>query len=335
MTTPAPTERVDATVIDPGGSIQAAFDAGARTVQLRAGSYPGGVVLPSGARLVGAGAGRTELVPGRVAASDVPPLHDAPDAVDHGVVAHRVSDVAVEGLTIRGFSGAALYAHTVRGVHLRDVEAADNTVWGIYLRESTDLDVRDCRASGSRYAGIALAFCHGSDCEVADCETSGNAYGVFVDNSSRTRVRRVRAHGNAAGVLMLHQTYPGEPEGGVTDCAVADCELTGNGLSAGIDDEPETLGAAGPPMSGIGLAMIGVQRVTVTGNRITGNHPGGFSVMGAALVVGSSADWGGSDPADISVERNIIRDNSPADIDVDPDAAHLCDNTIGTSEGTS
>jgi hypothetical protein len=315
----------------PGESIQSALDSGARFIRLAEGVYTGGVVLPDGVRLVGAGSGKTVLTPGAVQESAVPALHDAPAAVDHAITVHAVSDVAVEGLTLRGFSGAGVYAHTATGLRLTDVESDGNRVWGIYLRESTALEVTGCRASGSQYGGIALAFCSAAEADIVDCESTANAFGVFIDNSSRARVRRVRSHGNAAGVLMLHQTYPGEPEGGVTDCLVADCDLTGNSLAAGGDD-PEALGAAGPPMSGVGLAMIGVQRVAVVGNRITGNHPGGPSVMGAAFVVGSSADFGGSASADNTVEWNTISGNTPADVQADESGLRMVNNVIGEPE---
>ena len=314
--------------VTPGESIHSALDSGASVIRLAEGVYPGGVVLRDGVRLIGAGSGKTVIVPGPVQPSTIPPLHDAPEGTDHGIVVHAASDIAVEGLTLRGFSGAGVYVHTGADVRLTDVEADGNRVWGIYLRESTGLTVSRCRAAGSQYGGIALAFCKAAEAEITDCETTANAFGVFVDNSSRARVLRVRSHGNAAGILMLHQTYPGEPEGGVTDCLIADCDLTGNALAAGGDD-PEALGAAGPPMSGVGLAMIGVQRVAVIGNRITGNHPGGPSVMGAAFVVGSSADWGGSASADNTIEWNTVTGNTPANAWVDPDGQRLVNNEIG------
>lgn len=325
------TETPAEVTVAPGESIQAALDGGARFIRLSEGVYPGGVVLPSGTRLLGAGPGASVIVPGQVQDSGVPPLHDAPAAVDHAIVAHDVTDVVIEGVTLRGFSGAGVYAHTVTGLAVTDVESDGNKVWGIYLRQSSGLAVTRCTARGSQYGGIALAFCAAAEADIADCETTANAFGVFVDNSSRARIRRVRSHGNAAGVLMLHQTYPGEPEGGVADCLIADCDLTGNSLAAGGED-PEALGAAGPPMSGVGLAMIGAQRVAVVGNRITGNHPGGPSVMGAAFVVGSSADWGGSASADNTVEWNTISGNSPADVQADPDGLRMVNNTVGRPE---
>ncbi|MDQ3403400.1 MAG: right-handed parallel beta-helix repeat-containing protein [Actinomycetota bacterium] len=322
--------------VAPGESIQDAVDTcgpGA-VVRLAEGTYPGGIVFArSGISLVGAGAGRTVIVPGdTTVTSSIPALHDAPEAVAHGIAAHSVDDISIEGLTLRGFSGAGVYVHTVSGIRLVDVESVDNRVWGLYLRESTRIEVLRCRAEGSQYGAIALAFCASADAVIADSEATASAFGVFIDNSRRARVLRNRCHGNAAGILLLHQTYEGEPPGGVSDCLIADNDVTDNTLVAGGDD-PEALGAAGPPISGVGIAMIGAQRVGIVGNRLHGNKPGGMSVMGAALVIGTSADWGGSDSTDNAVEWNTITGNSPLDVQIGTDVANqrFRNNVVGAT----
>lgn len=322
--------------IRPGDSVQEALDtcAPGAVLRLAEGTYEGSLVIgrPDVA-LVGAGAGRTVIVPGAVAPSAVPALHDAPADVVSGITVHDVSGVTVEGLTVRGFSGAGVYAHTATGLRLVDVESVGNVVWGLYVRESAVVEVLRCRAEGSQYGGIALAFCPAADALIADSESTANAFGVFVDNSSRARVLRNRCHGNAAGVLMLHQTYEGELPGGVADVLVADNDITGNVLASG-GDEPGVLGFAGPPMSGVGIAAIGVQRVSVVGNRLHGNEPTGPSVMGAALVLASSADWGGSDSVDNSFEWNTITGNSPFDVQIGTDLGNqrFRNNVVGASQ---
>jgi parallel beta-helix repeat protein len=242
----------------------------------------------------------------------IPPLHDATAEVVSGISVHGEARCAISGLTVRGFTGAGVYAHTVAGLSVRDVEATGNAVWGVYVRESSGCEVTGCRASGSQYGGIALSFCSRADAVVSGNEAFGNAFGLFIDNSSGVRVVRNAAHGNAAGVLLLNQVYEGEPEGGVTDCLVAGNDLYGNDLAAGGDD-PGALGAAGPPISGVGLALIGTHRVSVVDNLIHDNHPGGETVMGAGFVMGSSKGWGGDDAVDNHLLWNRITGNSPLD----------------------
>ncbi|WP_277681973.1 right-handed parallel beta-helix repeat-containing protein [Saccharomonospora azurea] len=320
----------------PGEPVQAVLDAATpgTVVRLAEGTYEGSLVLTTpGVRLVGAGPGRTVLVPGPVAPTTIPPLHDAPEDVVSGIAVHATSDVGIEGLTVRGFSGAGVYVHGCSGVELRDVEADANRVWGLYLRESSGLSVHRCRAHASQYAGVAFAFCSAADALVSGSDCSGSAFGVFVDNSSGVRVVDNHCHGNAAGILLLHQTYEGELPGGVRDCLVAHNETVGNTLAAGGDD-PDALGAAGPPISGVGIAAIGVERVTVVGNRVHDNHPSGPSVMPGALVLASSADWGGSDAVDNSFEWNVVTRNEPFDalIGTDPSAQRFRNNVVGSSQ---
>ncbi|MEU8384870.1 right-handed parallel beta-helix repeat-containing protein [Streptosporangium sp. NPDC048865] len=310
--------------VQPGESIQRALDEsgpGAR-ILLDEGTYTQSVwIRHRGVTLAGAGAGRTVLLPGDGGPPDVPRLHDAAEDVVSGVTVHgeAVGDVRVEALTVRGFSGAGVYAHSAGGVTVQEVEARDNAVWGIYLRESTGCRVVRCRTSGSQYGGVALSFCPHSDAEIIGNESSANAFGVFVDNSSGARVVGNACHGNAIGVLLLNQVYEGEPEGGVRDCLVAGNDLYGNALAAGA--EPDGLGAAGPPISGVGLALIGTERVAVVNNHIHDNHPSGESVMGAGFVMGSSKDFGGGDVLDCRVLWNRVLGNTPLDYQLGADPA--------------
>lgn len=331
-TTDAPVE----VHVQPGESVQAAVEKAGPggVVRLAEGTFPGSVaVSTSDVTIIGAGAGRTVLVPGPIAPSTIPQLHDAGPDVVSGIAAHGVSGLTVEGLTVRGFSGAGVYAHTCTGVRLVDVEADGNRVWGLYLRESSGIEVRGCRGAGSQYAGVALAFCPAADALVTESEATGNAFGVFVDNSSHARVVGNDCHGNAAGVLLLHQTYEGELPGGVADVLVSDNDIHDNTLASGGDD-PDALGSAGPPISGVGIAAVGVQRAAIVGNRLHGNKPGGPSVMAAALVLGSSADWGGSDSVDNSFEWNTITGNEPFDMQIgtDPGNQRFRNNIVGVSQ---
>ncbi|MFI0424803.1 right-handed parallel beta-helix repeat-containing protein [Spongiactinospora sp. 9N601] len=321
--------------VRPGEPVQEALDAvgAGATVRLAEGEYAGSLwIKHGGVSLVGAGAGRTVLVPGSGAPPGIPPLHEAQGDVLSGISVHEVADVTVRGLSLRGFSGAGVYAHTVSGLLLDDLEALDNAIWGLYIRESTGCEVTSCRASGSQYAGVALSFCKEADALVAGNETFGNAFGIFLDNSSKVRLLRNTCHGNAAGILAINQTYEGEPEGGVADCLIADNDLYGNRLASG--STPGGIGEAGPPISGVGLALIGGQRVSVVGNHVHDNHPSGPSVMGSAFVVASSKEWGGDDAFDNHILWNRVTGNSPLDFQIggDPEAHTFLANFAGAGE---
>ncbi|GAA0974262.1 hypothetical protein GCM10009555_030290 [Acrocarpospora macrocephala] len=298
--------------VQPGESLQTALDEAGpgATILLAAGTYPGSAwIRHDGVTLHGEGA---VLVPGPGVRADIPKLHDASEDVVSGVVAHGVRDLTVTGLTVRGFSGAGLYAHSVTGLAVRDATVVDNAVWGVYVRETTGCEVLRCRASGSQYAGVAVSFCARGGALIEGNETFANAFGVFVDNSSGVRVLRNTSHGNAIGLMLLNQTYKGEPDGGVRDCLIAGNDVYGNDLAAGGED-PGSLGAAGPPISGVGIALIGTERISVVDNHIHDNHPSGESVMGAAFVMGSSKGWGGDDAVANHILWNRVTGNTPLD----------------------
>ncbi|AUS77256.1 nitrous oxidase accessory protein [Actinoalloteichus sp. AHMU CJ021] len=312
-------------LVAPGQSIQEALDAAGPgvTIRLEAGTYAEHLwIRHGGVTLVGAGPGRTVLRPGGEPTASIPQLTDAPEGAVSGISVHGtgepVEGVTLRGITITGFPGAGVHAHSATDLTVEDVAVEDNAVWGIYLRESERLTVRRCQASGSQYGGVALSFCSGDTSLITDTETHTNGFGLFVDNSSHARLVGNRAHGNAAGVMLLNQTYPGEPPGGVRDCLVIDNDIHANNLAAGGGD-PEVLAPAGPPISGVGVAVIGTTRVALVHNRISGHRPSGFSVMGGAVTLASSKEWGGADPVDNTVLGNEITDNEPHDLQVGSD----------------
>lgn len=278
-------------------------------------------VWSGGVALRGAGAGRTVITPpATTKVLPVPSLHDAPDHAASGVTVHDeggLSGVSVAGLTVRGFAGAGIYAHSVSALSVSDVEVADNESWGVYLRSCSGVDVRRVTASGSRFAGIAISFSPQADATISDCSCTGNGYGVFIDNSSHGQIRRVMASDNCSGILMLNQIFPGEPPGGVEDWLVLDCSCSGNGLSCGLDRDGR--GGTGAPISGNGIALVGTRSVVVVGNQISHNVRSSFSVLPAGLAVTSSKDFGGDDPQGNHLLWNEVQDNEPLDVLVDGD----------------
>ena len=69
-----------------------------------------------------------------------------------------------------------------------------------------------------------------------------------------------------------------------------------------------------PALSGVGIALLGIDRVTVRANRVTGNRPTGDTVVAGGIVVGSSTALGGADPIGTRVTGNRLCANAPADL---------------------
>ena len=320
-TTPA----TSTTHLTPDDSVQEALDRArpGDVLDLTEGVFAQQVhVRRSDVTLHGAGPGRTVLVPPTTTTPAGPPLHEAAAHDASGVTVHADGGgprgVVVSGLTVRGFAGAGIYAHSASALSFADVEVVDNGVWGVYCYGCSGITATRVAASGSRFAGIGISFSPKADASITDCSCTRNGYGVFIDNSSHGQIRRVVASDNCSGILMLNQVYPGEPRGGVEEWMVLDCSSSGNGLSCGVD--PQGLGGTGAPISGNGIALVGTRSVVVVGNRVYHNVPSAYSVLPAGLAVTSSKDFGGDDPQDNLLLWNEVHHNQPLDVLVDGDA---------------
>lgn len=316
-----------AVALQPGDSVQDAVDAAppGGVVELAEGVFTQQVhIRRSDVTLRGAGAGRTVFEPPSMPRPlDVPGLHEGGADAVSGIAVHRDGDgahhVTLTGLTVRGFPGAGIYAHSVGGLTVRDCEVAGNAVWGLYAYACSDVTIAGVTASGSQYAGVGISFSPHARARITDVVSTDNGYGVFIDNSSQGEVRRSTTTGNCCGILLLNQVYPGEPAGGVEDWLVTDNSVSDNGRACGVDREGP--GANGAPISGSGIALVGTRRVVVVGNRIFANVPTAHSVLPAGLAVTSSAEFGGSDPEDNQLLWNDMVGNQPLDLLVDGDTS--------------
>src|SRR5690606_41433362 len=86
--------RVEVSLV-PGESLQAVLDDAepGTVLRLAEGTYEGSLSITTpGVRLVGAGAGRTVIVPGPVAPTTIPPSHAAPEGVVSATAGEPVRD---------------------------------------------------------------------------------------------------------------------------------------------------------------------------------------------------------------------------------------------------
>src|SRR5262249_55531645 len=87
--------------------------------------------------------------------------------------------------------------------------------------------------------------------------------GVFLRDASHGAVRDNEVEGICAGIALV-ETRGGAP---TRDWAVKDNTVRDNSLACAPPEE------GGPPLSGLGVALLGASHTDVTGNDISGNHP--------------------------------------------------------------
>jgi hypothetical protein len=119
-------------------------------------------------------------------------------------------------------------------------------------------------------------------------------------------------------------------QGGLHNMTLWNNRVSANDKACAADDE------GSPPLSGIGLLLVGARRTLVTHNWITNNKPGGDSFISAGLVLVSSKIGGGSgfDPHHDTIADNTITGNSPLDVFYDHSGSdnHFPGNTCNTSQ---
>ena len=301
-----------ATVVHPGGSIQAAVDAAApgATITVLPGTYHEVVcVTTDGIKLRGAGA---VIVPPAQApqtpcASDPGGQTIGIAVIGHldpgtGEVVEPVRDVAVSGFRVEGFAAFGIGMLGGSNVDIVGNTAVDNEEYGIARFESTGGSLRGNRVTGSEEAGLYLG-----DSPEAHASIVGNTawdnglFGIFVRDSGHGVVVGNESFGNCVGIMVL-ATQAQVP--------VEDWTVKGNR----VHDNTKACPASedGPPASGIGIALAGAARSTVLGNVVTGNRPTGPTLVSGGVAVFSTGPLGGgADPVGNLVKANQLRDNDP------------------------
>src|SRR5438477_583042 len=139
-------------------------------------------------------------------------------------------------------------------------------------RENVDVDKNDItlRGSGASSQGTVLL--------PPKNPPNGPLGGIGIrDDSKPGLVADNKAHGNCVGVIFLNTPSKGADQGWVA---------TRNQLYH--NDRACPGSKESPPISGVGVGLVGVRGVIVGANKVWGNHPSNKSAFKGGIWVGSS-----------------------------------------------
>jgi hypothetical protein len=240
-------------------------------------------------------------------------------------VSDYVEDVSITGFTVRNFRDGiiAIGARDAKFVH---DHAFNNGEYGITAFASTGTQFISNATSGAGEAGIYVGDSPRAQATIVDNETYGNLVGVLVRNALHGRIAGNQVHNNCIGMWFLADE-PG-PAGGFD---VAGNTVTNNTRACAATEET-------PPLSGIGIALVGARDVELQGNHIIGNVPSGPSGIhpGGVVVVRSiEGTPPRTPPRNNSIVGNMFLRNRP-DIFWDKSGSgnrfvgNLCDTSVPT-----
>ncbi len=292
--------RSGSVVVGPGQSIQAAVNHAkpGSAIIVRGIHHETVVVHKDGIRLVGKGA---VIKPPKKPSRLCPPSGFCVIGTQNsstGKVSRYVKNVTITGFTIRNFKNFGIVALGARNATFIKNRAFNNDEYGITAFSSIGTRMISNTTSGStEEAGLYVGDSPHANATVVGNNSYGNEFGLLVRNATHGRIAGNNFHNNCLGTVFVADA-PG-PAGAFT--------MVGNQLRNNTHVCPahEEI----PPVSGVGVAILGGHDVSITGNTITGNVAHGPSIAKGGVVV--ARGLGGTPPKNNSVIGNTILHNKP------------------------
>jgi len=327
-------------VVKPGQSIQAAADKASSgdTIKIEAGKYYEAVCIEGkGLTIRGAGRDSTIILP--------PPTATANDCwvpgTPEGGTVENVSalkflnpdrPVAVTDLQTNGHPEDGIVVWGAKGFTVKHTKGVGHGVYGILATAgSTNIVITDNIEQGATgpigpvgTAGISVGDSANAKALIANNRSEGLHLGIFARESRTGTISNNTVRGNCIGILVFDDSATRSPVRppnviGGNWAVLTNRSVANNGYCiAGRDGSQH--------VSGVGMAIVNADKVLVSANTITDNHPvippgqdpvNFFPAGMAVLTFPMPPGQPGVDPGpaeNVRVVGNIFKNNQPVDI---------------------
>jgi parallel beta-helix repeat protein len=209
----------------------------------------------------------------------------------------KADNVSISGFTVRNFPDTGIFAIGARNAKFMTNRTVNNREYGIAAFSSTGTQIIANQISGSDDAGLYVGDNPHANATVAGNETHDNSLGILVRNARHGKIVGNQTHNNCVGMMFLADE-PGPA--GVFD-------VHGNEVMNNTRACPSFEGA--PPLSGIGIALLGARGMEIKHNQIVHNVPSGPTGLSGGVVV--TKGFKGTPPTNNTVTGNMILRNKP------------------------
>jgi hypothetical protein len=313
MATPA---SADTIVVRPGESIQAAINRASPgdTIVVRAGVYREGVrVTKNNLTLRGVG-GSPEGTVLRPPAEGGRCLRGAAGICVFGErtaqgMKPRVGTV-IEGFRFENFEAFGVIGFGTRNTLFARNVADGNGEYGLACFTCHDIDMIGNKAFENDVAGIYVGDSANAEANLLRNVVADNGeFGFFLRDARVGRVEDNQAFRNCSGIGLVNTGAPIGAKGWLV-------------LNNRVHHNNEVCegGGGSPPISGIGIWLLGGRNNDIAHNRLWENTGGGPSIASGGIVLQNSAPLGGAPAAHNEVRSNQAFRNAP-DIFWDGDGA--------------
>jgi parallel beta-helix repeat protein len=305
-----PVEASTTVELTPADSIQTAVDTHppGTTIRLEPGTYAQQVIIyKDGVTLQGEGGAKKVHV--------VPPLGPGSLCGMVGICVANLGpaphNVRITGLTVENFSEAGIMMFGADATRVDNVRALNNGGYGVFGLGTTGTRITDSLATGNHEAGFYIGESSNANALIRDNDSHGNGIGVFFRDSRNGRIEGNNLKDNCAGVVILN-TSPG-----AGDVKVTDNTASHNNASCPPGD--------GPPISGIGVAIVGADHITLRDNKIEHNDTGAVFPVPSGGIVLLPGGVGPTFSNHVTAKDNRVRHNATDIVVLGPLATNVFD----------
>jgi parallel beta-helix repeat protein len=195
-----------------------------------------------------------------------------------GLRISNAEQITLQNLTVQDAKGDAIKAMNVNGITFRNVKvewtgepSETNGAYGLYPVLCQNVLIENCIATGASDAGIYVG--QSKNIIVRDCKAYRNVAGIEIENSQMADVYENEATDNAGGLLVFDLPDLVQKKGG--NVRLFDNDVHHNNYR---NFAPKGNIVASVPQ-GTGIMVLATNNVEIFNNRILQNHSIGTSVI--------------------------------------------------------